>query len=844
MLSVFPLAGKGTLIYLSRMNTLPIDPLLHDLCRALAQNPAVILQAPPGAGKSTRVPLACLDQPWLKGQKILMLQPRRLAARHTAEYMARQRGEEIGQSVGYSVRFEKRRSERTRIEVVTEGILTRRLQSDPELAGIGLVIFDEFHERSVHSDLALALCRDVQSALRDDLKLLIMSATLDADPLAALLGHCPVLTSAGRSYPVETYYRPHMSEERIPERVVSGVKAALRECEGDILVFLPGAGEIHRCAELLASQTDIAVLPLFGGMPFARQQQAMISGDRRRVVLATNIAETSLTIEGVGVVVDSGWERRPRFDSGSGLTRLELKRISAASADQRRGRAGRLGPGSCYRLWSEGEQAQLVPQAPPEIRSVDLSALVLELACWGEFEPERLTWMDPPSLSQCRQATLLLQDIQALDQNGRPTVLGRKMARLPLAPRLARMVLAAEELGETALACDLAALLSERDLLSRAKASTVTTCDLLTRWQHLQRADSVPAARAVKRAAADLRRVMNCRDTSARPGDPLTVQRWLLPAWPDRVAQQRKPGSDRYLLSDGSGAVLSPRSGLKRPEFLLALRLEQRGGQTEIVIASTIDRGLLEDLFDAQLQRCRRVSWDEQEQRVVAEEVLILRALTLSKRPLKALPEEQVEASLAGVRQIGVENLGWAKEARQLRARVGHCRSCQPDAGWPDLGSDALTEHLEEWLAPFLVGIASRAALERFDPLEALKTLIPWELQARLKVLLPERIEVPSGSRPRVDYCAEGTPVLAVKLQELFGWKQGPRLCDGRLPIMIHLLSPAGRPLAMTQDLEHFWNAVYPEVRREMRGRYPKHPWPEDPWNAQATAKTKKTMPR
>jgi ATP-dependent RNA helicase HrpB len=824
------------------MKSLPIDHILPDLYQCLGQNSAVVLQAPPGAGKTTRVPLALLDQPWLAGKSILMLQPRRLAARHAAEFMAGQMGERVGQTIGYSIRFERKRSKETRIEVITEGILTRRLQSDPELLGVGLVIFDEFHERNLHSDLALALCRDAQDGLREDLKLLVMSATLDAAPVAALLEDCPILTSEGRSYPVSTCYLPPTKDGRIADSVVAGVRRALNETNGDILAFLPGAGEIRRCTELLTGLTEVDVRPLFGGLPFAQQRQAIEPGNKRRVVLATNIAETSLTIEGITTVVDSGWERRPRFDVGSGLTRLELKRISAASATQRQGRAGRLSPGVCYRLWSQGQQAQLLPQVPPEIRSADLASLLLELSCWGETVPERLTWLDPPKRSHLEQARKLLQDLEAITVDGRPTDLGLRMVRLPLPPRLARLVVAAESDGETALACELAALLSERDLVSRSASVEVTESDLEIRWRLLHKYPAVPGAKAAGKVATDLQRILKTARTTAWPIDSSMVQRWLAAAWPDRIARQRQPNSDRYLLSDGSGAVLSRRSGVKRPEFLVALELEYRDEQAEITIASTIERFLLKEIFENHLQPQRQVRWDEREGRVIAEEVVALGALVLSSRPLKATQNERINAALEGVRQVGLERLSWPREAQQLIPRVGHCAALRPEDGWPDLSFAALSERLEEWLAPSLAGITTRSALERFNPLVAVKTLIPWELQARLDRLVPERIEVPSGSRIRIDYSGEGPPVLAVKLQELFGWLQGPKLIDGRLPLVIHLLSPAGRPLAVTQDLESFWNTVYPEVCKEMRGRYPKHPWPEDPWKAPATARTKKRL--
>ncbi|WP_029918012.1 ATP-dependent helicase HrpB [Pelobacter seleniigenes] len=824
------------------MNALPIDIILPELRQALAENTAVVLQAPPGAGKTTRVPLDLLAEPWLEDRSILMLQPRRLAARHAAEYMAAQLGEKVGNRVGYSVRFESKRSRATRIEVVTEGILTRRLQADPELTGIGLVIFDEFHERNLHSDLALALCCDTQAALREDLKLLVMSATLDAEPVAALLHNCPVLTSAGRSYPVTTRYLPHPKERSIAASVAAGVRIALQETDGDILAFLPGAGEIRRCAEELDSLPEVDVRPLFGAMPFADQRLALEPGPRRRVVLATNIAETSLTISGISSVVDSGWERRPRFDLGSGITRIELKRISAASATQRQGRAGRLGPGHCFRLWSTGQQDQLLPQAPPEIRNADLAPLLLELACWGENNPERLTWLDPPSPSQLEQAGQLLQQLGALDRHGRPTDLGKRMVRLPLPPRLARLLLAAETDGADALACELAALLSERDLLPPTAAQSITACDLETRWQLLSQRPPLPGTAAVRRAAADLQRLLGQSMPTAWPADPEQIGRWLATAWPDRIARQREPGTDRYLLSDGSGAVLSARSGVKRPPFLIAIELEQRENQTDIIVASKIDRSTLEEIFAERLQPRRQVYWEEREDRVVAKEVVSLGALALSERPLKATRQEQVQALLAGIRQFGIEGLNWPCATRQFLARVRHCAAAGLEDGWPDLSPSALEAQLEEWLAPYVEGITTRTALERFDPLPALQNLLPWELRSRLEHLVPERIEVPSGSHIRLDYCTDGPPVLAAKLQELFGLRQGPTILGGRLPVLIHLLSPAGRPLAVTRDLEHFWDQVYPEVRKEMRGRYPKHPWPDDPWNAPATARTNRRL--
>jgi ATP-dependent helicase HrpB len=824
------------------MSTLPIEQILPTLLSLLSQNSAVVVQAPPGAGKTTRIPLALMKQEWLAGQKILMLQPRRIAARHAAEHMAFQLGEAVGQRIGFSVRFERQHSEQTQIEVVTEGILTRRLQTDPELKGVGLVIFDEIHERNIHSDLALALCRDAQQSIRSDLKLLVMSATLDAEPIAKVLDDCPVLTSSGHCYPVDTRYLPQTEKISIAQAVANGIKTALNETDSDILAFLPGSREIHQCAELLASLSHIDIRPLFGGLNINQQRLAIAPGSKRRVVLATNIAETSLTINGISAVVDSGWERRPRFDLSSSVTRLELKRISLASATQRQGRAGRLGPGICYRLWSQGQQAELLPQAPAEIRNADLAPLVLELACWGESNPHRLCWIDPPSPNHLKQAKNLLQELGALDQEGRATSLGRQMICLPLPPRLSRFVIAAQNDGYGALACELATLLNERDLLPRSATKQRSECDLHTRWLHYKHQITSPDTQSVQRLIKDLKRIIKVSGDSWWPTNVEFVQAWLTQAWPDRIARQRDPESKRYLFSDGSGATLSARSGLQQPPFLVAISLEQRLKENEIVVASTIHQASLEAIFSQRLKPQRQICWDEKTERVQAKEIVALGAIILSERPLKASREEQIAGAIAGVRQIGIERLNWTRDALQLRARIKRCATERPKDGWPDVSFSHLTDQLESWLAPFLSGVTTRSNLESFDPTEALKSRMTWDQQQRLNQLTPERILVPSGSHIRIDYNVDGPPLLAVKLQELFGLKHNPTILENRVPLLIHLLSPAGRPLAVTQDLEHFWNHTYPQVRKEMRGRYPKHPWPEDPWNASATARTKKRM--
>jgi len=826
--------------------SLPIDAVLSPLRRALASGGAAVLQAPPGAGKTTRVPLALLDEPWLAGRGILMLEPRRLAATNAARYMASLRGEAVGESVGYVIRFDRKVSRATRIEVVTEGILTRRLQSDPELSGVGLVIFDEFHERGLHSDLALALCRDAQQGLREDLKILVMSATLDAAPVAELLGGCTLVTSAGRSHPVEVRYAPRDPQGHPAEWTAAAVRRALRETQGDLLVFLPGAGEIRRCRDLLGDLgSGVRVAPLFGDLPFAEQERAILPGNLRRVVLATNIAETSLTIEGVRVVVDSGLERRPRFDPARGTTTLETMRISGASADQRTGRAGRLGPGTCYRLWSEGTQGSLLPFSPPEIRQSDLAPLALELARWGVRDPESLSWLEPPPPGALAGARQLLRLLGALDEGDLPTVLGGEMALLPAHPRLARLLVEGRRRNALALACDLAALLGERDLFRREwRPRLAGDSDLLERLEALERwrrdgravegADP-GACRAVERAARFWRRKTACRGR-AGGGTAREVGRLLGVAFPDRIALAREGRDGRYLLCGGQGGRLSPRSGVVGRSLVVAVDLQGGpGGEALIHMASAIEMDDLEALAGDGLAWRRRVAWDDRQGQVAAREERVLGALVLNSRPVGAEPEEVREALIEAIRRGGLDMLNWSPEARQYLERIRFAGRAFPEEGWPELGEADLLSSLEQWLGPFLDRVRKRADLRRLDLLPPLRSLLDWNRQRQLDGLAPERLAVPSGSKIRLDYASEGPPVLAVKLQELFGLAETPRVARGRVAVLLHLLSPARRPIQVTQDLGNFWNSVYPEVKKELKGRYPKHPWPDDPWRAEPT---------
>jgi len=825
------------------MASLPIDPLLPQLRQALSGHAAVILQAPPGAGKTTRVPLALLDAAWLEGRSILMLEPRRLAATNAARYMAGQIGEAVGERVGYTIRDQRQVSARTRVEVVTEGILSRRLHNDPELMGVGLVIFDEFHERNLNSDLALALCRDSQLGLRDDLKLLVMSATLDGAPLAELL-QAPLLTSEGRSYPVTINFRPPVDERRIVDNCAAAIKHALRETSGDLLVFLPGAGEIRRCEQLLQGLPEVDIRPLYGELDFTRQEQAILPGPRRKVVLATNIAETSLTIEGISVVIDSGYARQPRFDPGRGTTRLTTARISAASATQRSGRAGRIKPGVCYRLWSEAVQGSLLPFTPPEIRSADLAGLALELASWGVQAVEQLCWLDPPPPGQLQAGYQLLQLLGALDERRQLTPLGRRLAKLPAHPRLGRLLLVGEQTGCLALACDLVALLSERDPWRGREPQATSASDLLDRLEQLWREPSTDRAgtfAAIQRSSRYWRKQFRLSTAPLQVG-PEThqqINQLLLGGFPDRIARQRQPGSRDYQLSSGKGARLSGKSAVSATEYLLAAELHQRRGETEIIQASSIERSELSALI-GQLPWQRTVAWDAAAGRVVASERQQLGAIVLAERPARVRPDERSAALLEGIRKEGLQLLNWTPQVETLRNRLALLRKHDPGGDWPDVSDSQLLATLEDWLQPFLGQAKSRVDLQKLDLRQALLARLSWPQQQRLDQLAPLRLTVPSGSQIRLDYPAQGVPVLAVKLQELFGLAETPRIAGGQVAVQLHLLSPAGRPLQVTQDLVHFWNQVYPEVKKEMKGRYPKHPWPDDPWSAVATRHTSK----
>ena len=839
------------------MPPLPIDDVLPDLRQTLASHAAVVLQAPPGAGKTTRVPLALLEAPWLAHRSILILEPRRLAARAAAARMAALLGESVGETVGYRIRFEAKVSKKTRIEVLTEGILTRRLQSDPALEGVGLVIFDEFHERHLHADLALALCLDGRRVLREDLKLLVMSATLQGAAVSALLGEAPVITSEGRSFPVEVRYAARDPDDRLPPVVKQAILSALDRDNGDLLVFLPGAWEIRRTRELLApalEKSGVDVYPLYGDLPWEAQDRAIRppEGGRRKVVLATPIAETSLTIEGIGVVVDAGFVRVPEFDPRSGLTRLTTKRISRASAEQRAGRAGRLGPGVCYRLWSEATQRGLMPYPIPEIRVADLTPLALELAQWGVRDAGALSWLDPPPPAALAQARRLLIALDALKEDGSITSAGRAMSAFPLHPRLAKMLYRAEERGLGPLACDLAALLSERDLFIGARRRA---CNLVERLETLRafRAGGrhgtpspgvdTAACQRVDQAARQCRRLLRSKETEA-DGEVEKAGLLLAFAYPDRIAQQRAPGGVGYLLASGRGARLPEEEQRIRQPYLVVASLDAGETEGSIYLAAAIEIDLLRRELGSHLSTEEIIRWDARQQRVIALREERFGALVIDSAPLSnSDPEKLRAATLDGIRQLGTAALPWTREARDWQARVLSLRHWFPEEGWPDLSDAALQERFEEWLGPFLTGIARREQLKQLDLLGALKARLDWKQGQRLDEGAPTHLTVPSGSRLRLEYKPGESPVLAVKLQEMFGLAETPRVAWGKVPVTLHLLSPAQRPIQVTQDLRGFWERTYAEVKKELKGRYPKHPWPDDPWNAPPTARTRRRSP-
>jgi ATP-dependent helicase HrpB len=836
----------------SRLPSLPIEPALGPLAEALSSGTRVLLHAPPGAGKSTVVPLALLDAVALGRGKILMLEPRRIAARAVAIRMAQLLGEEVGRTVGFRTRIETRVSRATRIEVVTEGILTRMLQSDAALEGIGCVIFDEFHERSLNADLGLALSLESQETLREDLRLLVMSATLELEPLSALLRDAPVIAAEGRAYEVATRYVPRRPELPLEIQTAQLLRAALSRDDGDILCFLPGAAEIrrvHRALEEAGPNASIRVMPLYGDLSAAEQDAALRpppTGERK-IVLATSIAETSLTIEGIRVVVDTGLRRYSEFDPATGMSRLVTGKVSQAAADQRRGRAGRLSEGVCYRLWSEGSQASLAAHTPPEILNADLAPLALELSLWGAGDAARLRWLDPPPAAPLAQARGLLRSLEAIDAADRITAHGRQLASVGAHPRLAHMLVKGRDIGAPQLACDLAAILSERDVLRAAPGAR--DVDLRLRVGVL-RGDrgALPcglsvdsrALREALRSSATWRRTLGGADAAASGPDDSTGVLVAL-AYPDRIGRARD-AAGRYLLANGRGARFSEPQALAKSEFIVAPELDGADREARIFLAAPIGRADLERHFGAQIVVQDEIVWDAREQAVRARRVHRLAALVIDTEEMRN-PDHAAMlcAALEGLRSLGLGVLPWSKELRQWQARVALMRAhAVPSAEpWPDLSDEVLLATLEDWAPGWMEGLVRREHFARMDLSNALRSRLTYAQNSILDREAPTHFVVPSGSRIPVDYLDGEVPTLSVRLQEVFGLNQTPAVAAGKLPLLLKLLSPAGRPVQITRDLVSFWNRGYHEVRKDLKGRYPKHHWPEDPHTAQATRRAR-----
>ena len=813
---------------------LPIDAVLGDLTSTLARSSTAVLVAPPGAGKTTRVPLALLDADWVGRKKIIVLEPRRIAARAAAERMAQTLGEKVGETVGYRVRFGSKVSRATRIEVVTEGIFTRQILDDPELSGVAAVLFDEFHERSLDADLGLALARDAQTGLREDLRILVMSATLDGARVAKLLGDCPVIASEGRAFPVDTRYLGRKPDVQIERQMADAIATALRADAGSVLAFLPGAAEIRRTQNFLTervSDPSTEIVPLFGALDAGVQDRAISPPPKgqRKVVLATSIAETSLTIEGVRIVVDSGMARVPRYEPDIGLTRLETIRASRAAVDQRRGRAGRTEPGVCYRLWDEPQTASLEAYTRPEILSADLSSLVLDLAHWGASDPSALAFLDSPPLPALTEARNLLRELNALDEAGRITPEGNSLRALALPPRLARMIVDSHRLGSGDEAALIAAILTERGL-GGDSADLDARLDQFRR-DRSQRAQSARqlAERWAKQVAAN--EPFDIVDRSLSTGLMLAL------AFPDRVARNRGNGS--FVLANGRGASIEQTSALAKSPYIAVAELTGTAANGRILLAAPITQGEIEAQFADHIQTDDEITFDRAAMALRARRRKKLHAITLSEQILPVSPSAETARVLAdGLVALGLERLPWSKPLKQWRDRVMFLRAASPDE-WPDLSDKALADARGDWLVPALFDKTSLANFSAGDLSDALMNLLPWEMRARLDREAPTHFEAPTGTSLPIDYEADQGPTIAVRLQELFGLNVHPSIAKGKIPLVLELLSPAHRPVQVTRDLPGFWRGSYAAVRSDLRGRYPRHPWPEDPASAPPTRRVK-----
>ena len=811
---------------------LPIASVVADVKEQLSTQTTLIVNAPPGAGKSTVLPLALLDEPWLKGKKILMLEPRRLAAKTIAQRMASLFGEEVGETIGYRIRFENRTSSNTRLEVLTEGILTRQLHQDNALEGVGMVIFDEFHERSIHADVALALSRESQSILRPDLRIMIMSATLNMPELQSLL-KAPAVVSEGRQYPVEIEYTGDTDEYLIPELTAKTVIQAVKENkEGDTLVFLPGQWEITRCQEILQKEIpDFAIFPLYGMLPQSKQFQAITPDKRgrRKVVLATSIAETSLTIQQIKIVVDSGFGKKQKFDPRSGLSRLEMVFIDKDSADQRAGRAGRLSAGKCYRMWSTTTQHRIQEHRTPEILESDLSALILDLSMWGISNPEELTWLNAPSKGNVNQAKVLLDQIGALE-NEKITEHGKEVHTLPCHPRLAHMLIIAEQQGISGLATDLAAILEERDPLPKEAGADINKrIEILRRDRQNQRLGR--KMRRIEQIAASYRRMLNT-EVENDPFDSYETGLLLVHAYPERIASSRPGNNAQFQLANGRFAMIGHKDDLAHEPWLAVASLDARDGLGKIFLASPLNPTDLQPL----LKEKDSIQWNTKTGGLQASTDLGIGSIVLRSTPIQNPSEELISKAISlAIQKEGEQLLNFNDAVEQLQNRIGSLRKWRPDEDWPNMETGHLLDTNSSWLGSYLNNIRKPEDLKKLDVAEILKHHLDYDQQQRLAKLCPERIDVPSGSKLKLKYQAKGeTPVLSVRIQEVFGLKNSPSVKDGEIPILLHLLSPGFKPVQVTTDLNSFWNNTYFEVRKELKRRYPKHHWPDDPINEEA----------
>lgn len=835
---------------------LPIESIIPELQQTLRKGPNAILSASPGAGKTTCVPLALLHELWLKGQKIIMLEPRRLAARTAAMRMSDMLGEKVGETVGYRTRLDTKVSSKTRIEVLTEGILTRLLQDDPSLEEVGLLIFDEFHERSIHADTGLAFSLQSQDLLREDLRILVMSATLEEEPLSRLLGNAPVIFCEGKIYPVETHYLPRerKGEARKGQHLISQVKAtilkALREESGDLLVFLPGAGEIRGLEKALkesAIEDNIHIAPLYGNLSKEEQDRAILPSPsgQRKIVLATSIAETSLTIEGIRIVIDSGLMRVSRFSPGSGMSRLETIAVTKDSAHQRRGRAGRLEAGLCYRLWTEEKDRLLKAHGSPEILEADLSSLALELALWGVKESDELKWLNTPPKAAFSHAGELLVLLEAIDEKGYITPLGKEMCRLPLHPRLAHMVLKGNSLGLGSLACHIAALLTERDVIRLEQG--ISQSDVRLRMDALHEGKQAllegmqldnGACRQVRQLADQLRKRLTLSEGKE---DRDKTGLLLAFAYPDRIAGKRQGSENRYVMSNGKGVFFPYYDMLSKESYLVAPSLDGNAREARIFLAAPIQLEALEKYFPSLVKEKEIISWDKTKKAVSARKEKRLAQLLLKEEALTAIDNEKVlEIFIEGIREEGIDALPWDKASRKFQERLVFMHHW--DSQFPDFSDQSLTENMETLLVPWVGGMWRLSQIKQLDLKAIFLALLSYEQKQALEHLAPTHWTVPSGSHIPIDYIDPEKPVLAVRLQELFGLEQTPTIAGGKKTLTLHLLSPAHRPIQVTEDLANFWENTYFDVKKELKGRYPKHEWPDDPLQAIPTNRAKRRV--